>query len=280
MEKISGILTGILLMIIPVTLFGQGISGTGVDVIEPFKLHITNLKTTNLIFPYGITSVDRGSKDVLAQKARGVDNILQIKAGRKDFEETNLTVITADGKLYSYVLNYSERPAVLNLQFKEPSTSSGIIFTEGSYNEAELMETSEKIASSQRSVFGKEDNRHGIRLQLKGLYVREGVIYFQIGLLNRSNIDYDLDQIRFFVRDRKKSKRTAVQEREIIPVLSRKSPSTIIGGSEQVLVFAFPKFTIPDQKYLAVQMMEKNGGRHLELKIGNPTIIKSEPINF
>ena len=38
---------------------------------------------------------------------------------------------------------------------------------------------------------------------------------------------------------------------------------------------AIPKFTIPDKKYLAVQLFEANGGRHIELSVKNRTIIKA-----
>lgn len=60
-------------------------------------LEIAFLKTTNIVFPFAIKSVDRGSKDILAQKAGGIENILQLKAAKEDFPETNLTVVTADG---------------------------------------------------------------------------------------------------------------------------------------------------------------------------------------
>ena len=48
--------------------------------IEPYSLQIGINKTTNLIFPYEIKSVDRGSRDVLVQKAKGIENVLQVKA--------------------------------------------------------------------------------------------------------------------------------------------------------------------------------------------------------
>src|SRR3546814_18758334 len=69
--------------------------------IEPGYLSVSYDKTTNLVFPYNIKSVDRGTRDVLVQKARNVENVLQVKAGHEAFTETNLTVITADGHLYS-----------------------------------------------------------------------------------------------------------------------------------------------------------------------------------
>jgi hypothetical protein len=52
----------------------------------------------------------------------------------------------------------------------------------------------------------------------------------------------------------------------------------VVGQSEHVFVFALPKFTIPDNKFLEIQIMEKNGGRNLELKIHNKTIIKAKLI--
>ena len=65
--------------------------------IAPYRIEIGYVKTSNLIFPSAIKSVDRGSSWVLAQKAPGVENILQIKAAQPNFKETNVTVVTADG---------------------------------------------------------------------------------------------------------------------------------------------------------------------------------------
>src|SRR5881275_3044240 len=76
--------------------------------ITPYRIDIGYNKTSNLIFPYAIKSVDKGSADILAQKASGVENILQIKAGEQNFKETNLTVITANGQFYSFIVNYSD----------------------------------------------------------------------------------------------------------------------------------------------------------------------------
>src|SRR5687768_14524787 len=80
--------------------------------IENIDLAISFNKTTSLVFPYSIRSVDRGSRDVLAQKAKGVENVLQVKAGRKGFAETNLTVITADGTLHQFTVTYSDSSSV------------------------------------------------------------------------------------------------------------------------------------------------------------------------
>src|SRR3954449_11289338 len=91
--------------------------------IEPNNITVTCNKTTHLIFPYAIRSIDRGSPDVLAQKAPGSGNVLQLKAARADFVETNVTVITADNKLYPFKVNYSPLPEHLTILFANSSAN-------------------------------------------------------------------------------------------------------------------------------------------------------------
>ncbi len=270
-------ITGIFLVLTNINAYSQNAPGTTVSVIEPYPLAITYFKTTNLMFPYAIKSVDRGSKDVLAQKAAGVENILQIKAGKRGFNETNLTVITADGRLYSYVLSYTDNPSVLNLRFsaKDDQSVDNTPLSPVHQNEAVIQADAKKVAAKKGNVRGVKDKKYGIKFILGGLFIRDDVMYYQIKITNRSNINYGIDQLRFFIRDQKKSKRTATQEIEVNPLYIQNDTSVIAGQSEQTFVFALPKFTIPDKKYLSIQLMEKDGGRHLKLNIHNKTLVRS-----
>lgn len=280
MKKINvAMITGVFLALTSINAFSQNAIEDKASVIEPYHLTIAYFKTSNLIFPYAIKSVDRGSKEVLVQKARGVENILQVKAAKKGFDETNLTVITADGKLYSYILNYADSPARLNLQFgnlDKSGNNTDALFSFTNHNQAEIQAYAAQVAAEKRTVHGTMDKKYAMRFMLSGLFVRGNVMYYQIKIANRSNINYDIDQLRFFIRDQKKSKRTATQEIEIKPLYVQNDTATITGQSEPILVFALPKFTIPDKKYLAIQLMEKNGGRHLKMQVHNRTIVKAK----
>ena len=75
--------------------------------IEPYPLQVGLGKTTNLIFPYEIKSVDRGSKDVLVQKAKGIENVLQVKANIQSFLPTTLSVIAVVSCLHDVAFKYS-----------------------------------------------------------------------------------------------------------------------------------------------------------------------------
>jgi conjugative transposon TraN protein len=278
MKKISAVMTiGILLALANNQAFSQ--YQTKMKFIEPYHLGITYFKTSNLIFPYAIVSVDRGSKDVLVQQAKGVENILHLKAGKEDFEETNLTVITADGHLYSYILHYTDSPSPLNIQFTSQKLQDPeALFSAGFTNEAELKADAERIVGKIRTVRGIKDKKHGIQLTLNGLYIRDNIMCFQIKLENSSNITYDIGQLRFFISDQKKSKRTASQELEVKPLYVHHDTTTVVGQNDHTFVFALPKFTISDKKHLIIQVMEKSGGRHLELKVNNRAIVRSKSI--
>lgn len=240
-------------------------------------LQITYSKTSSIIFPFAIKGVDRGSRDILLQKASGVENVLQLKAAKKNFLETNLTVITADGALYSFDVNYAADPKVLNLSFAE-QPEKGVTFSDAEADEAQVRFDCQVIAAQDKGNVKKTDTRFGMNLQLGGLYIRGKVIYCRLLIENNTFIDYDIDQLRFFIRDQKKASRTASQELEIKPISVENKVDALSGQSSQVMVFALPKFTIPDKKYLAIQMMEAGGGRHLSLKINNRRLIRAKPV--
>ena len=259
---------------------GQNQAGAAaITILKPYPLGITNAKTTHLIFPYAIKSVDRGSREVLAQKAPGVDNILLVKAGSLNFPETNLSVITADGRFYSFLVVYAPQPASFSYSFAHnPQPEEPIALLPFDSNEAYLAQLAAKIALKDRTIYGVKDAQYQVRLQLKGLYTREEVIFCQLEIRNHSPIGYATDRLRFYIRDKQQARRTAAQEILLTPLSQYGEAATIPAYSRQVLVFALPKFTIPDQKYLVIQLLEKNGGRHIALKVPHRTLLKARPV--
>src|ERR1700761_664405 len=75
---------------------------------------VTVNKMTNLVFPASVRLGVKVTLDVLAQKVRGVDNVIELKAMRRGFPPTNFSVYGNDGRLYSFVLQYVEDTTVLN----------------------------------------------------------------------------------------------------------------------------------------------------------------------
>ncbi len=258
--------------------FGQHIADTK-------KVEITFNKTSSLVFPSSIVSVDRGSRDVLAQKAQGVQNVLQLKAARANFPETNLTVITSDGMLHHFLVSWSRLPKVLasGIINEEDSITDKttvdvpVIFATG-MTEPQMEQYSEAITEQKRSVRLVNDRSYKMKLSLLGIYSVDDIMFFSLEVGNRSNISYDVDHLRFYIRDSRKAKRSSSQELVVEPRFVHGDDERVKGRDKQNLVYAVDKFTIPDAKKLYIQVMERSGGRHLLLKIRNRTIAHARPI--
>lgn len=240
--------------------------------IEPYRITVSFNKTSNLIFPYAIKSVDRGSAAILVQKAKAVENILQVKAGQQGFASTNLSVITADGQFYSFLVSYSLEPSPLNMSFNKDTVKAKL--SDASLNEAELERLSNHVAS-QHSFLHKKVKEQRMRLFLNGIYLSDSAMWFKLKLSNKSLIDYKPDNIQFLVRDKKRSKRSAVQENLFKPVYGQSS-FIVSGNSDHEFVYGFDPFTIPSNQEFIIQVTEKNGGRALLLRISHRVILKAK----
>lgn len=94
---------------------------------------------------------------MLAQKAKGVENILLIKAGRENFLETNLSVITADGKLYSFVLGYINNPTAINLSFATDTLNTDVSsLLKPLYNQAAIQIDAGRVAKEKKKYMELE----------------------------------------------------------------------------------------------------------------------------
>jgi len=256
------------------SLFSAGTIAQNVtySFIPSTNLAITCNKTTNLIFPIAVQSVDRGSKDILVQQPQGTQNIVQVKADKPGFMQTNLSVITVDGSLYTFNVDYALQPSQLNIVVK-----AGIAVTNDSISQQLIKLASGKNEAMFSAVAGKIDARkikHGkrisedqIQLRVGGIYINNDVIYLRLQLKNNSKISYDIDNIRFHIKDRQKSKRTATQELELTPVYTYNSFDKLPADSSASCIIALPKFTLTDTKYLSVDVLEKNSSRDLHLAL-------------
>jgi conjugative transposon TraN protein len=194
--------------------------------------------------------------------------------------ETNLSVITSEGKLYSFILRYGNNPSLLNISFTKDNAFKGpVALLQWENNEAQLQLTAERIANKKRMPYRLGDHKFGMNLQLNGIYTKKDVVFCQLQIENQSNISYDIDMLCFYIKDKKESRRTASQEVELQPLYICNDITAIKSQSKRAFVFAFPKFTIPDKKYLSIQLMEQNRGRHLQLRVHNRRIVKAELVN-
>ena len=224
-------------------------------------LNIMTDKTLSLVFPFTIQHVDRGTRDLLVQAIPEAGHILLVKAAVPDFHETTLSVLTEDGRMHTFLVHYGK-----------PQSWVYYVPVEG---KAPVALVAQGLLDNGRTVKGIRSRKWGMEASVKGIYIRENVLFYQMELFNNSSIDYDLDYLRFSIKDKQQGKRTAAQEAELDPIYTAGNKKRVCAGARVDLVIALPKFTIPEAQYLAIEIGEKGGGRHLALRVKNKDVIKA-----
>lgn len=259
--------------------------------ITPRQVEVSFNKTTHLIFPAPVQYVDLGSTDIIADKATGAANVVRLKAAVRDFQaETNLTVITADGRFYAFDVRYADDPGQLSIRImndlqaqipegKAPTVPVRLDALDGD-DAARIDIAMEQIYNNDKPQIKHIGyKRYGLQTLLTGIYIdSEGWLYFGIEMRNDSRIPFDIDHIRMYVRDKRLPRRTAVQDIEIVPVRRLHPLSEIDTGKTGRTVWAIPKMTIPDGKALHIDIYERGGGRHQSLRVENRDILAAKPI--
>lgn len=261
-------------------------------MIPPYGLEVTFDKTVHIIFPAAVRYIDLGSANIIAGKADGSENVIRVKAAVKNFEtETNFSVITDEGSFYTFNVKYAAEPLKLNVEMKDfmhdgqavnrPNNAMEIYLHElGSESPKVVYLIMKSIYQSDKcKVKHIGSNRFGIQYLLSGIYTHSGLLYFHTQIKNVSNVQFDIDFIRWKIVDKKVAKRTAIQETVILPLRAYNYVTQVYGKRSERTVFAMDKFTIPDDKQLVVELFEKNGGRHQQFVIENSDINRAEVIN-
>lgn len=259
--------------------------------VQPYEIEVCYDKTMHIIFPSAIIYVDLGSRDIIADKAGGAENVLRVKAANRDFRsQTNISVITDKGDFYTFDVRYSENPAISSLEMRgliacnddrRPNNTLDVHLRElGEESPRTVYAVMSHIyACNERRINHIGGKGFGIQFLLRGLYSHNGVLYIQTRIRNSSNIRYDIDFIVFKIVDKKIAKRTAIQERIIEPLRTYNDVDIVEGHRSERTVYAFDMFTIPDDKRLVVELRERNGGRHLSFTVENADIVRAKVID-
>eukprot|EP01136_Pigoraptor_vietnamica_P014220 Opistho-1_new@56151 len=256
-----------------------------------YPVSVAFYKTTHIVFDAPIKYFDAGSNRIICDRVEGVDNVLKLKAAQIGIFETNVTVITHDGKYYSFLVSYNESPNKLNITMAaglndafEKQVSDRpekIVFSDTYYTETEMIHFSKKmieLSKTRHTIQHIADKVGKVQFKLIQLATKEGKIIVCISMKNSSPLDYGLEYMKFYVRDKTKRKKEVSQEIELNPNFvyleqegapdGRKLGDA---GAYFNFVFMMPKFSIGKDKNFEIDIVEKDGSRNMNLKIDYET---------
>lgn len=193
--------------------------------------------------------------------------------------------------LPSLHVKYADEPLLLNVEMcdfihdgesvNRPNNAMEIYLTELDNESPRLVRLIMKSVheNDKRRIRHIGSKRFGVQFLLKGMYTHSDLLYFHTQVKNTSHVPFDVDFITFKIVDKKVVKRTAMQEQVIYPLRAYNYVTRVNGRDSECTVFALPKFTIPDDKKLVVEMFEKQGGRHQRFEVVNEDLVRAETVN-
>ncbi|MFW2478063.1 MAG: DUF4138 domain-containing protein [Sediminibacterium sp.] len=225
---------------------------------------VSSNKTTSVIFPSTIISIDRGSERIVVQKS--IHNILRVKADSVFTDTTSLTVITSDGKLYAFLVHFSVVSSDLTIHL-----SKGVQIHKDTF----LLALSQRVQQAKNLLHGIGNTEGGVRASILGIYATGELIICKLKLENNSSLSYEIGGVRVYSKERVTAKRRSSQERVVEPLLSL-SQQTIV-REKGVLVFTLiiPKPSLTNARSLRIDIAEKDGERNHSLSIVNRYLVNA-----
>lgn len=115
-------------------------------------------------------------------------------------------------------------------------------------------------------------------MRLNNIYSVGEYFFIDFSVENRTNIRFDIDQLRVKLNDKKTSKATTVQTIELKPELVLDPTQSFRYGYRNVIVLK--KMTFPNDKILTIELSEKQiSGRTINLSIEYEDVLSADSFN-
>tara|TARA_R110002049_G_scaffold236239_1_gene409461 strand:+ start:13290 stop:14051 length:762 start_codon:yes stop_codon:yes gene_type:complete len=241
-------------------------------------IYANDKKNVALFFPNPIRQGITGASHFVFTYNREKEQyfgLLQAKPGT----ESNLLTVTNDGKVYSYILKYSEKLPELNYFISENKSIGNELPkkferepVDGPHDEyANRITHFQKISdyllkSSFQSLATKR--KKGIKVQLQKMVYDDSEVYLVIEVRNKSGIDFEIDYLNVYRTNGNNKRKASYQRLQQEVIYKCEIPNVILNGQSQRFVFVLPKFVLGDNEKLMLELKELKGGRKMVLETG------------
>lgn len=251
-------------------------------------IELSSIRTSHLSYDSDETVIDVavGVDSIIAEKISDFNNVVIAKrVGEFDvFTSTSLHVVTKDSKnnvrIYPHIIKANENPELVNLVIGSDANEEKASFSIASMNEVEMEEYGKAVVEKGAVLNNIGISENKMLFSLIGLFIKDDILMFHLYLQNDSKIDYEIDFIRSYIQNKKKTKKQTYQDDEKIPIYVYKSKEgdLVEGDTGYSAVFFFKRFTVPDKHQFYFEIFEKNGGRHLKFTASNKEILNAKKI--
>ena len=243
------------------------------------QLTVNENVTTVITASEPIRFVDISTDDVVGDQPINNTIRLKPKEGAEVHEDGDIiAIVTVVTERYrsQYALVYTTRltEAVTDKQilpeeripYHNPSVSMS---TE------DMTKYARKIWNSPARIRNVATKQHRMTIRLNNIYSVGEYFFLDFSIENRTNIRFDIDEIRVKLSDKKQSKATNVQMLELTPAMILDQSKRFSKGYRNVIVLK--KMTFPNDKVLSIEISEKQiSGRNITLNIDYEDVLYAD----
>ena len=239
---------------------------------EMEQLTVNEQVTTVITASEPVRFVDISTDKIVGDQP--IDNIVRLKP-KEGGHEDGETIVTERYRT-QYALLYTTR-------VREAVTDKEIQLQERNayHNPAVSMSTvdmtrfARRIWNSPAKIRNVATKAHRMTMRLNNIYSVGEYFFIDFSIENRTNIRFDIDEIRVKLADKKLTKATNAQVIELTPALVLEAGKTFRHGYRNVVVVK--KMTFPNDKVLTIEMTEKQiSGRNISLNIDYEDVLSAD----
>ena len=189
-----------------------------------------------------------------------------------------LAIVTIVTERYrtQYALIYTTRltEAVTDKQI-QPEEKIAYHNPSVSMSTEEMTKYARKIWNSPARIRNVSTKQHRMTMRLDNIYSVGEYFFLDFSIENRTNIRFDIDELRVKLCDKKQSKATNVQMVELTPAMVLDQSRAFKYGYRNVIVLK--KMTFPNDKILSIEISEKQiSGRTITLNIDYEDVLYAD----
>lgn len=223
--------------------------------------------------------------DISTEKVAGdkpIENTIRLKpkeGGHEDGDVLAIVTIVTERYRSQYALIYTTRleEAVSDKEVQQDERNAF-------HNPAVSMSTEDMVRYARRiwnspaQYRNIKTNKHHMTMRLNNVYTVGEYFFIDFSVENKTNLRFDIDEIRFKLCDKKQHKSTNVQEINLEPVLLLDKSQHFRRGYRNVVVLK--KMTFPNDKVLTIEMSEQQiSGRTISMTIDYEDILSADSFN-
>lgn len=208
-----------------------------------------------------------------------LDNVVRLKPVTGECADGEvLAIVTVITERYrsQYALIYTTRPeeAVSDKEIM-PDERTAFTNPEVTLSREEMYRYARMVATAPPSYRGASTRNHRLYMKLNNIYTFGDYFFIDFSVTNKSNLRFDIDQLRVKLVDKKVAKATNTQVLELEPALVLDEREFFQRQYRNVIVIK--KMTFPNAKVLTLELSEKQiSGRTIYLDVDYSDVLEAD----